>query len=190
MKYHFFAPVSRLRTQKKGRLSIHWWKRKKQRKPKQELGWERWGPSSLEDSSADGFSFKITDVLYYCPQPLEVYWCAVKLLKLKAALCTDAATVTALKWANRATTKNRSSGLWNAAQSMKAVKNNALLTSCLGKKQNTSSNDTFTDSGALMTPSHWWIMDLSAGTNCSCPKAASLVVLRHPTESAALPPAS
>lgn len=67
---------------------------KKQRKQKQELGWERWGSSSLEDFSAGGFSFKITDVLYYqecgCPQPLEVYWWTVKLLKLKAALCRDA----------------------------------------------------------------------------------------------------
>lgn len=99
-------------------------------------------------------------------------------------------SVMALKRANRATTKNRSCSLWNAAQSTKAVKNNALLTSCLGKKQNTSPSDTFTDSGALMTPSRWWIMDGSAGTNCSCPKAASPVLPCHPTEGAAPPRAS
>lgn len=47
---------------------------------------------------------------------------------------------------------------------MKAVKNNTLLTSCVGKKkQNTSFNDTLANSGAFMTLSqslvnHWMEM--------------------------------
>lgn len=181
----------------------------KKEKRKTKLGGkEGVGQTRLEVFSAGGFSFKATCVLYYrvcgCPQPLEVYWSTVKLLELIAGLYTDELwrDLTVQRPAKqpgciqlqlqdeqvKQQQRTVASAFEMPAYRMKAVKNNTLLTSCLGKKkQNTSFNDTLADSGAFIT----FVvtnesLDGSTGTDCSHLKVAILVVHHHLKQGASL----